>query len=131
MGIEQRQVTASSDKAVSIKHKSLQSACRCRCVMPTCRRYAVRPRGNNSLRLAKPCSKPLARGRQAHAAKAVHPPSKQTTASAGTALPPLPSTVHRRYCSAEARSRLLLACVWAMVGFCPGGISYTAHRRLR
>ena len=36
MGIEQRQVTASSDKAVSIKHKSLQSAyrCRCRCVMP-------------------------------------------------------------------------------------------------
>jgi hypothetical protein len=35
VGIEQRQVTASNDKAVCIKHKSLQSACRCRCGMPT------------------------------------------------------------------------------------------------
>jgi hypothetical protein len=89
--IEQRQVTAFSDKTTCIKRKSLHSACRC--VMPT------RTRGNEAtIRCLMSAEAVLAatstRTPYPHAAKAVHPPSKQTTASTGAALTPLFSTVH-------------------------------------
>jgi hypothetical protein len=106
VGIEQRQVTASSDKAVCIKHKSLQSACRCRCrcVMPT----QVQVRGETARQQFAASSKSaeavleLARGRHNDT------PPRQCTRPASERLPaqaplcPLSLRLYRLLCGSAS-----------------------------